>query len=182
MNTIGTEVIHFVILYYQNNLMRLLAGIFFLFIIGCNYPKDLTGRYYRNNFPVLQFFGTRLRFVSPDSVQRAFSGDTIYDSAVGTYNVVDDKIYLAIQTLGHKMSAEDWKLLAQGKDLPINPNTKLDTIITRYLFAFGKNKLWAGNAKTGKIYKKEVGYSKRRKYFLFGSHYRKMKYYLKRIK
>ena len=111
---------------------------------------------YRNNFAELGFFGTRISLKADSTFQYRFAGDLLSDDGSGKYHLIKDTIFLRFDKDSSKYNRP-----------------------TKYLYRH--NKLFSFNIKTGKIVKYAQGYSKHKEYLFFGSHYRAMKHYLKRV-
>ena len=131
---------------------------------------------YRNNFPIMGFFGETIRFISNDSFQYVFQGDLIHDSTVGRYQIYNNKIFVLYKALpdsiyGH--SRFNTKVLVKI--------TSTDTIRYQQFWFIGHNKLYNSYDSTGKKIVVAQGYFRKKKYFLFGSHYYDKQYFLKRI-
>jgi hypothetical protein len=160
---------------------KLLAAILMFALFSCSTPKDFTGRFYRNNFAEMGFFGTRLRFTSADSLQYAFSGDMLYDSTVGSYKIFKNKLFI----LFRKVDLDTTVLT--GSSNRFNYQIKYDTvgieIITyQYFFYIGNDKLYFSNWETGKKVTKAHQYNDQRRYIVFGPHNYKKRHYMKRLK
>src|ERR1035438_6803906 len=122
---------------------KLLIALFLLGLISCSSPKTLSG-YYRSNFAELGFFQTRIRFKTTDSLQYIFSGDMIYDSTVGHYNIFKNKLYITFKKVDI-----DTSIVGGAHDRFDSP-LKFDTVgsnIIAYqsLFYIGNNKLFGTN-------------------------------------
>ena len=161
--------------------MKLLTSTIFIIpligFISCTSTKNLAGSY-RSNFADLGFFVTRIKLKSDSTFEYRFRGDMFSDTATGKYNIEGRKLILTydprpIDTSGLAyMRSIGFKL-----DEPLS--LKSDAALP-HVFYIGQDKLF-GSYQDGKIVRKAVGYSKRKKYLLFGSHYYKRKHYLKRV-
>jgi len=110
------------------------------------------------------FFGTHLHLNKDSTFDYRFAGDMVSEVEHGVYHLKKDTIILLI----HKSKPEKIEdILSSGHNLK-------DTI----RFYFQHNKIYGIHIHTGKVVKYAHGYSKRKKYFVFGSRYRVMRNYL----
>lgn len=144
---------------------------------SCTSTKNLEGSY-RSNFTVLGFFVTRIKLNSDRTFEYLFHGDMISDTATGNYRIKGHKLILTYHSRPIDTSGLAY-LQNIGLKLDESLNLKSDAGLP-HIFYIGQDKLF-GSFQDGKIVRKAVGYSKRKKYLLFGSHYYKRKYYLKRV-
>lgn len=143
---------------------------------SCISKPNISG-IYRSNFPTLGFFVTEIRLKSDSSFEYFFHGDMISDTATGHYKVNRRKLILAynpvpIDTSGFKY-CRDLGLKLDVNDLKSDENLP-------HVFYIRQNKLYS-SYRENRIVRKAFGYSKRPKYFIFGTHFYKHKYFLKRI-
>ena len=149
-----------------------------LALFSCSSSKTITGTYH-SKFASLGMFATTVRLKPDSSLQYVFRGDMIYDSATGHYQVYGDKVYI----LFDKELKDPSKFYHRFDDMPLRTTTyKGDTIQYKLLLYRGHNKLFPGHYATGKKITRARGYSRRRKYLFFGSHYRSKRYYYRRIR
>ncbi|MBC7391684.1 MAG: hypothetical protein H7329_20990 [Opitutaceae bacterium] len=145
--------------------------------MSCSSTQNITGSY-RSNFAELGFFSTRIKLKPDNTFEYRFRGDLIFDTATGKYRIDRRKLILTydprpIDTSGLSyMRSVGFKL-----DEPLN--LKSDAGLP-HVFYIGREKLY-GSYQDGKIVRKAVGYSKRKQYLFFGTHYYKRKHYLKRV-
>lgn len=124
------------------------------------------------------FFGTTIRFKPNNSLQLVSGGDLRYDSAVGSYKIHDNKLYITYKRI-------DIDSNGLGFDFNIPVQEALfakDTIQYQRFYYIGNNKLFPANIETGKKGMKAWGYFRLKKYILFGKNWYYKRYYLKRIK
>ena len=147
-----------------------------LLCAACNSPRKLEGTYV-SKFAELGMFGTSVKLKEGNQFEYRFRGDLMFDTASGSYTVKDEKLYLEF-----KRKENDNPL---SLDLSAEP-TRYDTVhgvpIKYHRFYYiGKDKLFPTHIETGKKVTKAHGFSKRRKYFLFGPHYFNRRFYLKKV-
>lgn len=159
----------------------LIASFFVLFFFGltsCSSTKNVAGTY-RNNFAVLNFFGTTIRLMQDSSLQYVFQGDLMYDSITGCYTIYGDKLYLNFD----KERQDTNKLYSRFDIMPIKTVVHLgDTLKYKMSLVIGHKKLFLINSTTGTKVTKAKKYHKRKKFIFFGSHYYNKRYYLRKLK
>lgn len=102
--------------------------------------------------------------LNPDSTfNYRFAGDLINAAGHGKYHLVKDTVILLLQQ-AHTPTTVD----------SLSQYHLRDTI----RFYFHNKKLFGLNVETGKVVKHGNGYSKHKKYLLFGSHYKNTRSYL----
>ena len=145
-------------------------------LTSCSSMKNITGTY-RSNFADLGFFVTNIKLKSDSTFEYRFRGDMISDTASGHFKVYRRKLILA-----YNPTPVDTSGLASLRDMGIKVNVSdLRSDANRtHVFYIRHHKLY-GSYQDGEIVKKAFGYSKRKKYFLFGTHYYKHRNYLRRI-
>jgi hypothetical protein len=146
-------------------------------LLSCSSTESLVGKYH-SNFAVHGFFVTRINLNVDSSFGYRMSGDLIFDTSFGHYTVKDNCLVLYHEpfipdTVGHPESEKGAILLTKA----LSTNNHL-TGPEQYVA--GRNKLFVCDS-SGKVVKKQFGYSKRRKYLLFGQRWCFRRYYLKRI-
>lgn len=148
-----------------------------LAMFSCSSSKNIAGTYH-SKFAVHGFFGTTVRLKSDSTLEYVFQGDLMYDSTTGRYQVYDDKLYITFD----KESPDTNRLYYRFENMPLKTIIYFgDTIQYKLFYYIGHNKLFPAHVETGKKVSKASGYSKRRKYILFGSHYYERRYYYKRV-
>jgi hypothetical protein len=148
-----------------------------LALLSCHSSKIITGTY-RSKFAVHGMFGTTIRLKPDSTLEYIFQGDLMYDSATGRYQQRGDKLYLNFD----KEVQDSNRLYYRFDNMPLKRDVYLgDTIFYKQYFYIGKNRLYPAHYETGKKVTKARGYSKKKKYLLFGSHYYDRKYYYKRV-
>jgi hypothetical protein len=138
----------------MNNKAAILSLLIFYSVTALG-QKNVIGCY-RNNFAELGFFGTRISLNTDSTFQYRFAGDLQSDYGSGKYHLIKDTIFLRFDKDSSKYNRP-----------------------TRFLYHH--NKLFSFNIETGKVVKYAQGYSKHKEYLFFGSHYRIMRHYLKRL-
>jgi len=148
-----------------------------LALFSCSSSKNISGTYH-SKFASLGMFGTTVRLKPESRLQYVFQGDLMYDSATGHYQVYGNKIYV----LFDREKKDTNKLYYRFDNMPVKTTIyKGDTIQYKLLLYCGHNKLFPGHFETGRKITTAKGYSRRRKYLFFGSHYHSRRYYYKRI-
>lgn len=123
-------------------------------------------------------FGTTIRLRPDHTMQYVFHGDMIYDSATGRYRAYGGKLYVQFD----KEVRDTNKLYYRFDDMPQKyAYFKGDTIAYKMLLYIGRNKLFPSYAETGRKVTRDKAYSKRRKFWLFGSHYYRKRFYYKKV-
>jgi len=123
-------------------------------------------------------FGTTVRLKADHSMQYVFQGDLMYDSATGHYQVYGNKVYVEFDQELKDTNKLYYRFDIMPQKYAYYPG---DTIVYKLLLYIGHHKLFPGHADTGLKITKEKGYSKRRKYLVFGSHYYEKRFYYKKI-
>jgi hypothetical protein len=142
-------------------------------LLSCSASRNIAGTY-RSKFGVFGMFGTTVRLKKDNTLQYVFQGDMIYDSATGNYQICDDKVYVTFD----KERQDTNRLYYRFDGMPLKIDTCLGSPISYKLFLYiGHNKLFPAHVETGKKVTRASGYSKRKKYLLFGSHYYTRRYY-----
>lgn len=145
-------------------------------LISCSSSKNLTGTY-RSKFATGGFFTTQVQLHTDSTLQYVFEGDLEYEKATGHYRVVGNKLYI----LFDKEEPDSERPYHQLDVMPLRQVTINGSRIDYQMFLYiGHNKLFPALMKTGKKVTRATGYSKRRKYILWGSHYYKRRYYYKK--
>jgi len=147
------------------------------FLSSCTPAKDVSGRY-RSNFAVAGFFSTVINLNKDSSFGYRTRGDMMFDTSNGHYKLKNGYVILY-----HEPFRPDSSLYKGYSKADISLMFGLST--NQHLgnpekYLAGHNKLFACDS-TGKVVKKEFGYSKRRQFFVFGKHWYKRRYYLKRV-
>jgi hypothetical protein len=122
-------------------------------------------------------FGTTIRLKPDSTLQYVFQGDLMYDSATGHYHIYDNKVYVSF----NRELPDTNKLYYRFDNMPLKTVTYPGVTIQYKLLLYrGHNKLFPGHLEPEKKITREHGYSKHKKYFLFGSHYFSRKFYYKK--
>lgn len=144
-------------------------------LFSCVTQRDISGTY-KSNIASLGFFSTRIKF-SPDStLEYRHSGDLIYDTAVGRYYTRGRKIYVKFEPikLVEYFGVSNVPVLRTQRDLSL-------PFSYDYIYLIGRKKIFLTHIDTGKKVTKTWGYSKRKHYISFGSHYYNRRGYLKKV-
>lgn len=135
-----------------------------LFLVSCSQQKKVAGCY-RSNFAEMGFFGEHVHLNKDSTFDYRYAGDLINAVGHGRYYLKKDTVLLLIHRDKPKTITD---ILAGSHNLK-------DTI----RFYFHNKKLFSINIDTRKVVKYAHGYSKTKRYLLFGSKYHKMRHYLK---
>jgi hypothetical protein len=146
-------------------------------LISCSSTKNIAGAY-RSNFADLGFFVTRIKLKPDSSFEYRFRGDLMFDTATGKYRLDRRKLILTYDPRPIDTSGLSY-MRSIGFKFNEPFNLKSDVGLP-HVYYIGHHKLF-GSYKDGKIVRKAEGYSKRKKYLLFGTNYYKRKHYLKRV-
>jgi len=146
-------------------------------LTSCKSTKNISGKY-RSNFAVHGFFVTRINLNTDSTFGYRMSGDMLFDTSNGRYKI--DNKYVVLFHEPFKPDTSEYE--KHGKETvllsyALSTNKHL-TSPEKYLVGHGK--LFVCDI-TGDVVKKQFGYSKRRQYLLFGKHWYKRRYYLKRV-
>lgn len=147
------------------------------YLFSCHSTKNITGTY-RSNFAVHGFFVTRINLKTDSTFGYRMSGDVIYDTSWGHYKITKDCLILS-----HEPFPPDTSEYAKfGKEAVIaSPALSTsDHLNHPRKYIVGHKKIFVCDS-TGNQMKKKFGYSRRRQYFIFGKHWYKRRYFLKRI-
>lgn len=161
----------------MQKLLTIISYFFLLCILfSCRSTKNIFG-VYKSNFGVGGFFGTTVRLYSDSSFTFRMSGDLAYDTAAGHFQISKDSVILAYRPLPTDTSL-DYQTMKESFSIheAITGNHNLREP-TKYLI--GHNKLFLID-KSGNKVKRQWGYSRHKKYFLFGKHWYMKRYYLER--
>ncbi len=153
-------------------------GILFLIcLISCSSTNDVSGKY-RSNFAVHGFFVTRINLNTDSTFGYRMSGDLIFDTSNGHYKF--EKNYVVLYHQPFKPDTSEYEKYGKEAVLlsyALSTNKHLNSP-GKYLI--GHNKLFVCDS-NGNAIKKQFGHSKRRQYIIFGKHWYKRRYYLKRV-
>jgi hypothetical protein len=156
------------------------AIVLFLFscvLFSCSSTRNISG-VYKSNFGVGGFFGTTVRLYSDSNFTFRMSGDLAYDTAAGHFQVYKKSLILIYKTLAIDTSLE-YQTMKESfsihEAITGNHNLREPTI-----YLIGNNKLFLID-KNGLKVKRQWGYSKHKKYLLFGKHWYMKRYYLRRV-
>lgn len=145
--------------------------------ISCTSTNNIAGTY-RSNFAVNGFFGTTITMNSDSTFSYRMRGDLMFDTSNGHYKI--QKKYVVLYHLPFQPDTSEYKTLGKEAVLlsyALSTNNHLNGP-EKYLI--GRKKLFVCD-RSGKAVKRNIGYSKRRKFLLFGTHLQNKRYYLKRI-
>ncbi|HEU4554274.1 MAG TPA: hypothetical protein VFS25_15620 [Chitinophaga sp.] len=155
------------------------AIIFILVLCGafsCRPARNVAGTY-RSKFAVYGFFRTTIRLKPDSTLEYVFRGDLMYDSTTGHYKVIGNKVYINLD----QQPTDSYHLHYRFDDLPLKRFVHSeDTIRYKVLCYIGHKKLFPAHTETGKKVTKAKGYSKRKKYLVFGSHFYERRYFYER--
>ena len=135
------------------------------------------------------FFVTKIELNNDNTFHYEFSGDLLHTELDGKYLVEKNKLFLRFKKL--KGETESEIVSVNRKDTIINFSNlgnshsyelKKENEIEYHLkYRISNQRLFVYNVKTNKIVRNANGYSKIRKYLIFGTKYYKKKRYLKKI-
>ncbi|MBI1780902.1 MAG: hypothetical protein HYR66_05975 [Sphingobacteriales bacterium] len=162
----------------QQIFLRLLILVSFASLFACNSSKKITGIYH-SRFAVLGFFGTRVCLKTDSTFTYRMQGDLAYDTAAGKFIVQHKLVILNYKPLPIDTS-QDY-LNSKGTIDAHEAITGNKNLKEPLHYLIGHNKLFLTDKK-GKKIKRQWGYSRKRKYYFFGSHEYNRRYYLKKIK
>jgi hypothetical protein len=156
---------------------NIICTLLFCGLFSCNSIINISG-VYRSNFAVRGFFGTIVRLYSDSSFTFRMSGDLTYDTAAGHFQIFKNSLTLINKPLAIDASS-DYQVMKESFSIheTITGNHNLREP-TKYLI--GHNKLFLTN-KNGFKVKRQWGYSKQRKYILFGKRWYMKRYFLRRL-
>jgi len=154
----------------------LILGLFATSLISCSSTNNVAGTY-TSNFAVNGFFGTRINLNTDSTFGYRMRGDMMFDTSNGHYKV--DNNYIVLYHEPYKPDTSEY--VKYGKEAVLlsyalstnNHLAKPEKYLVRH------RKLFICDT-YGRIIKKQFGYSKRRQFILFGKHWYKKRYYLKR--
>jgi hypothetical protein len=152
-------------------------GLITFCLISCRSTNNIVGTY-RSNFAVHGFFGTRINLNTDSTFEYRMRGDMMFDTSNGYYKVKNN--YLVLYHEPFKPDTSEYEKYGKEAVLlsyALSTNKHLDNP-GKYLV--GNRKLFVYDT-SGQIIKKQFGYSKRRQFLLFGKHWYKRRYYLKRV-
>ncbi len=122
------------------------------------------------------FFITTIQLNNDSTLKYNFNGDLINRSATGHYHRKGDTLLLYY--MWNKDNSENMLAGATNDEMQLHFDE--DTLQYRGRYIVGHNKLFPMHLKTGRKLTRDVRYNKRRKYILYGSHYYKKRFFLKR--
>ena len=159
----------------QIGVFTYLVAVTLILLASCHYPKDISGRY-RSNFAETGSLMTTIRLKPDSSFEYMIQGNLIYDSSMGKYQILNHKLFLT--KIWERTGQYRWTLLERA---PKIYRSGQDSVEYQSIFYFGDDKLFMVNFETGKKITRAMANNKRKKYILFGTHYYKKRWYLKRI-
>jgi hypothetical protein len=115
---------------------------------------------------------TRIHLNNDSTFGYRMSGDVIFDTSNGKYSLKHNYVILY-----HQRFKPDTSTFGDLLNNSLSVNKHLHNP-EKYLIRH--KKLFVCDS-TGTIVRKQFGYSKRRKYILFGNHWHKQRYYLKKV-
>lgn len=143
---------------------------------SCGTSKDITGTY-RSKFAVGGFFTTKVQLNADSTLQYIFEGDLEYEKATGHYRVDGNKLYI----LFDKEEPDSDFPYHRFDVMPLkNVTHNGNRIDYQKILYIGHHKLFPANIDTEKKVTRDQGAFRRRKYFLWGSHYFKRRFYYKK--
>jgi hypothetical protein len=145
-------------------------------LISCNHPKDLIGTYHSNT-PEMGLLVTTIRLKPDSSFDLIVKGKSIYDSSIGEFRISNHRLFFT--KIWEKTGQDKWTRIERD---PKTYGSNGDSIEYQAIFYFGDEKLYRGDFETGKKITRVAAYNKRKKYLLFGTHYYKSHWYLKRMR
>ena len=145
--------------------------------ISCSSRLKISG-IYGSNFAVNGFLGTRINLNKDSTFGFRMRGDMMFDTSNGHYEMNGRYIFLVHQpfqpdTSEYEKYGKDAVLLSYA--LSTNKHLK-----SAEKYMIGHRKLFVCDS-NGHVVKKQFGYSKRKQYLLFGNHWYKRRYFLKRL-
>lgn len=147
-------------------------------LLSCHSSKNIAGTY-RSKFAVNGFFGIRVN-LNPDSTfNYRMSGDLVYDTAAGQFQIRQRVLILNYRPLSIDTTSEH--AITEGSISVHEAITGNRNLHGPAKYIIGYHKLFLID-KNGYKLKRQWGYSKCRRYILFGKHWYMRRYYLKRIK
>jgi hypothetical protein len=149
-----------------------------LTLLSCGSTRPIAGTYH-SRFAELYMFATTVRLKADSTMQYVFQGDMLYDSATGRYRVRGSSVYLEFD----REVRDTNKLYYRFDDMPQrHAYYRGDSIPYKMLMYVGRDKLFPAYTKTGRRVTREKAYSRRRRFWLFGSHYYTRRFYYKKRK
>jgi hypothetical protein len=143
---------------------------------SCGPARPIAGTYH-SKFAELYMFGTTVRLKVDSTMQYIFQGDLLYDSATGRYLVRGNRVYLEFD----REVRDSNKLYYRFDNMPQRyAFYRGDSIPYKMLVYVGRNKLFPAHVGTAKKITRAKSYSKRRKFWFFGSHYYTRRFYYKK--
>lgn len=152
-------------------------AVLILLTFSCGSQKRTVGSY-ASKFPTMGFFGTRIKLKPDSTFEYRHAGDMIFDTATGIYFVANKKVYLKFLRLKENIFPSEGLLPSYVPRMEVKESVPFEY---DYLCFIGNRKLFEADVSTGKKVTKAFGYSRRKKYLLFGSHYFERRYYLKKL-
>lgn len=145
-------------------------------LFSCGSTRPIAGTYH-SRFAELYIFGTTVRLKADSTMQYVFQGDLLYDSATGRYQVHGKRVYLEFD----REVRDSNKLYYRFDQMPqLYAYYRGDSIPYKMLLYVGRDKLFPAYAETGRKVTREKAYSRRRRFWLFGSHYYTRRFYYKK--
>lgn len=160
----------------SRQIIPLIVTIISFGIISCGSTKSIVGKY-GTNFAEGGFFGTKVTLKEDSTLEYIFSGNMIYHHVTGHYRVSGHKVYMKFGKEIIDTNFSPGPLFDDSIHQTIHSG---DTISFQRFFLIGYKKIFFAHAQTGKKITKTIRYCKRRKYLLFGGHYYKRRWYLKK--
>jgi hypothetical protein len=158
--------------------------IFFIFatlisylLTSCSPTRSISGKY-RSNFAVHGFFVTRINLNNDSTFGFRMSGDLMFDTSNGHYKLDDNYVILYHEPF--KPDTSEYEKYGKESVLLSYALSTNNHLKSPGKYLLGHNKLFVCDS-NGTVIKKQFGYSKRRQYVLFGKHWYKRRYYLKRV-
>ena len=163
-------------------MLRLLTSSFFILLLcglfSCSSTNNILGTY-RSKFAVNGFFGTRVILNADSTFTYRMKGDLVYDTAAGQYQIHQRLLVLNYKSLAIDTSSE---YNFAKESIPVHEVITGNFYLhepTKYLI--GHHRLFLTDKNDLKV-KRHWGYSKCKKYILFGKHWYMRRYYLKQVR
>lgn len=161
----------------QRSFFLTLSVFLLITFISCNSTKDISGTY-RSKFAVLGFFGTRVVLNSDSSFTYRIRGDVSYDTAAGQYTIQRKFLILNYRPLISDSTQDSFSGEASlyiHEAITGNKNLHEPS-----MYLIGHNKLFLTDSLGNKV-RTQWGYSRFKRYLLFGKRWYYRRYYLKRV-
>lgn len=140
---------------------------------SCTAKREITGTY-QSNFAQFGFFVTQLSLLPNGHFSQTFSGDLIHRLSEGTYRIDGNRLILDYKRKSVDPTMEELMKAAGSNSLIFEIDSGAnDTLLIR------QNKLL--HISGGRTVRKAQRYNKLKRFIIFGSHYYRRKYYLRKV-